>query len=174
MRRMDMPSARPAAHRVLVLLLCLTFALVGSVPGGARAQSATSSINVELMLDSSGSMEQRIGTETRMQIAKRVLKQVVAAIPEREGVNVGFRIYGHRGDNTTSGKAVSCRSSDLLVPIEGVDKAAIDARVDAARSTGWTPACLLAGPGSARLPGRRPGRRQRRGPADRWPRDLRR
>ena len=139
MRSMDMRSVRSTTGRMLVLLLCMTFALVGIVPGGASAQSSTSSINVELILDASGSMEQRIGGETRMQIAKRVLKRVVAAIPEREGVNVGFRIYGHRGDNTAAGKAVSCRSSDLLVPIDGVDKPAIDRQVEAARSTGWTP-----------------------------------
>jgi hypothetical protein len=44
-------------------------------------------------------MAQRIGGETRMTIAKRVLHDVIAAIPEREGVNVGFRLYGHRGDD---------------------------------------------------------------------------
>ena len=66
-------------------------------------------INVELILDSSGSMEGLIGGETRMQIAKRVLKRVVSAIPVREGVNVGFRIYGHRGDNTAAGRPESCR-----------------------------------------------------------------
>ena len=87
-------------------------------------------------------MAQRIGGETRMAIAKRVLDDVIAAIPEREGVDVGFRIYGHRGDNTAAGKAVSCRSSELLVPIEGVDKAALEDAVDQARATGWTPLAL--------------------------------
>jgi hypothetical protein len=105
----------------------------------AAAQDDGPGVNVELILDASGSMAQRIGGETRMAIAKRVLHDVIAAIPEREGVNVGFRLYGHRGDNSAAGKAVSCRSSELLVPIEGVDKAALDDAVDAARATGWTP-----------------------------------
>jgi hypothetical protein len=96
-------------------------------------------VNVELVLDASGSMAQRIGGETRMAIAKRVLRDVIAAIPEREGIDVGFRLYGHRGDNTGAGRAVSCRSSELLVPIEGVDRAALEDAVDAARATGWTP-----------------------------------
>ena len=120
-------------------------------------------------------MAQRIGGETRMAIAKRVLHDVIAAIPEREGINVGFRLYGHRGDNSAAGKAVSCRSSELLVPIEGVDQEALEDAVDAARATGWTPL-------AASLEPRR--RRTSRPPsagvvnavvlADRRPRDLRR
>ena len=130
-----------SAFRSLVGMLCLCLVVALAAPGmpAARAQVAPSTVNVELILDASGSMEQRIGGETRMQIAKRVLKDVLAAIPDREGINVGFRIYGHQGDNTTSGKAVSCRSSELRVPIDGVDRAALDSQVDLARSTGWTP-----------------------------------
>jgi Mg-chelatase subunit ChlD len=97
-------------------------------------------VNVELILDSSGSMDQDVGGgETRMEAAKRVLKDVIAAIPDRAGINVGFRLYGYKGNNTESGKAVSCASSDLLVPIKGVDKTKLNAQVDAAKSTGWTP-----------------------------------
>jgi hypothetical protein len=120
-----------------LVLLTLLAGPVAALP--AAAQEAGAEVNVELILDASGSMAQRIGGETRMTIAKRVLHDVIAAIPEREGVNVGFRLYGHRGDNSAAGKAVSCRSSELLVPIEGVDKAALEDAVDGARATGWTP-----------------------------------
>ena len=54
-------------------------------------------------------------------------------------MNVGLRLYGHRGDNTAAGRPVSCRATELLVPVEGVDKAALEDAVDAARATGWTP-----------------------------------
>lgn len=118
----------------------------------AQSGEDVSTINVEIILDSSGSMAQRIGTESRMQIAKRVLKQVVAAIPEREGINVGFRIYGHLGNNTQSGRAVSCRSSDLVVPIDGVDKIALYDEIDLARSTGWTPLAYSLGRAGQDLP----------------------
>jgi hypothetical protein len=116
-------------------------ATVGAVvpTGSVLGQATGTTVNVQLVLDSSGSMGERIGRETRMQIAKRVLREVIEAIPERPGINVGFRIYGHRGNNTRAGRAVSCRSSELLVPIDGVDKEAILEQVDAARPTGWTP-----------------------------------
>jgi hypothetical protein len=131
-----MARSRPRLLAGLVLV-----ALLASLGGGlpAAAQAPAREINVELILDASGSMAQRIGGESRMAIAKRVLKDVIGAIPDREGINVGFRLYGHRGDNTASGKAVSCRSSELLVPIEGLDREAIERHVDAARATGWTP-----------------------------------
>jgi hypothetical protein len=125
--------------RLVALALVVALATGWLLAPAARAQEPATEVNVQLILDSSGSMDQRIGNETRMQIAKRVLTRVVDAIPERPGVNVGFRIYGHRGNNTAAGRDVSCRSSELLVPMDGVDKAAIRQAIAGARSTGWTP-----------------------------------
>jgi len=103
-------------------------------------QADTRTVNVELILDASGSMAQEVGGgETRMEAAKRVMNDVIDALPEREGVNVGFRVYGHLGNNTEAGKAESCASSDLLVPIEGVNKDALRQQVDTFDPTGWTP-----------------------------------
>ena len=100
-------------------------------------------VNLELILDLSGSMARDIGGgETRMEAAKRVMNDVIDALPEREGVNVGFRIYGHLGDNTEAGRNVSCQSSDLVVPIQGVNKPALRDQVAAAQPIGWTPIAL--------------------------------
>ncbi|MBA3450415.1 MAG: VWA domain-containing protein [Chloroflexia bacterium] len=109
----------------------------------AQDDPAVQSVNLELILDLSGSMARDIGGgETRMEAAKRVMNDVIDALPEQEGVNVGFRIYGHLGDNTESQRAVSCQSSDLVVPIAGVDKAALRNQVAAAQPIGWTPIAL--------------------------------
>jgi Ca-activated chloride channel family protein len=72
----------------------------------------------------------------RIDAAIQVLNQVIAQIPEAEGVNVGFRIYGHRGNNQPEGQAESCVSSDLLVPMQGVDKAGLTAQVNALQPVG--------------------------------------
>ena len=127
-------SVRRAITALLLLAAC-------AMPGGlldvlaARTVAAApatqddqpvSTVNLELILDLSGSMARDIGGgETRMEAAKRVMNDVIAALPEQEGVNVGFRVYGHLGDNTEAGRAVSCQSSDLVVPIEGVNKPAL-------------------------------------------------
>jgi hypothetical protein len=130
-------------RRLSVVLALVVAGLLG--PGLTLAQqdplqASTKTVNVELILDASGSMAETLpGGETRMEAAKRILRQVITDLPEREGVNVGLRVYGHLGDNTQAGKAVSCRSSELLVPVAGLDKAALIQQVEAIQPTGWTP-----------------------------------
>jgi hypothetical protein len=119
-----------------------TFAFHGASAVSAKAQQTPGTqVNVELILDSSGSMAEQTNTgETRIDAAKRVLTEVIEAIPEdRPELNVGFRVFGHRGNNTEAGKAESCQSSDLTVPIEGVDKPALQEQVDNYAPVGWTP-----------------------------------
>src|SRR5215213_2119961 len=134
-------------QRVLALLLVLATLLLAPILGPSYGlaqqdplQASTRTVNVELILDASGSMAETLpGGESRMEAAKRILRQVITDLPEREGVNVGLRVYGHHGDNTQAGKAVSCRASELLVPVAGLDKAALIAHVEAIQPTGWTP-----------------------------------
>ena len=109
----------------------------------ASAQGSGGVVNVELILDSSGSMAEELESgQTRIDAAKDVLTEVIEQLPEREGVNVGFRVYGHKGNNTEAGKAESCASSEQKVPIDGVDKIALQAEVDAYEPVGWTPLSL--------------------------------
>ena len=80
--------------------------------------------------------------QTRIDAAKDVLNDVIDAIPEQEGVNVGFRVYGHEGSNQEADRAESCQSSDLIVPIDGVDKDALRDAVASYEPVGWTPITL--------------------------------
>lgn len=97
-------------------------------------------VAVELILDVSGSMAQATDTgDTRMEAAKQVMRDVIEGIPDREGISVGFRVYGHKGDNSLEGKDESCRSSDLVVPLQGVAKDRLRREVDTLEPTGWTP-----------------------------------
>jgi hypothetical protein len=107
----------------------------------AQAPS-TKTVNLELVFDSSGSMAEDLGGETKIDAAKSVLNDVIDSIPVRSGINVGFRVFGHKGTNTEAGKAESCQSSDLLVPIKGVDKPKLKQQVATYQPTGWTPIAL--------------------------------
>ena len=128
---------------VIGLLLSLVASGLGFMdPHRAAAQEeAGAQVNVELILDSSGSMADVTNTgEPRIDAAKRVLNDVVDAIPEdRPEINVGFRVFGHLGNNEESGRAESCQSSDLTVPIDGVNKDALRAQVADYAPVGWTP-----------------------------------
>ena len=109
-------------------------------PGSEAEEPAPRTVNLEIILDDSGSMGQVIDTgETRLEAAKRVLNEVIAAIPVEPGINVGLRIYGYEGDNTDAGRPVSCEASDLVVPVSGVDQAAIAQQIAPLVPTGWTP-----------------------------------
>ena len=101
------------------------------------------SVSVEFIVDASGSMAALTSDgQIRMDAAKAVLKEVIAAIPEADGINVGFRVYGHRGNNQDDGRAESCVSTELLVPVQGLDKQALNAQVDQLQPVGWTPLAL--------------------------------
>ncbi len=141
---------RHKIRALMVALPCIAMILLAAAPKTLAAQPAATptpsglaTVNVELILDSSGSMAEILPEgQSRIDAAKEVLRQVIAAIPEREGINVGFRVYGHEGSNTEAGKAVSCRSTELRVPVEGVDKRALLAEVERYRPVGWTPIAL--------------------------------
>lgn len=147
--------ARPARllGTLLSLVLVVPLFAVGLSPFGPgralaqqqdEAQPAGQTVNVELILDSSGSMAEATNTgEPRIDAAKRVLTDVIAQIPgDRTNINVGFRVFGHEGDNTDAGREESCQSSELFVPIEGVDKEALQGQVDSFQPVGWTPIAL--------------------------------
>ncbi len=105
-----------------------------------QASANKKTVNVELIVDESGSMAAATDTGVlRIDAAKQVMAQVISAIPDVEGVNVGLRVYGHKGDNTDAGRAESCLSSELLVPMDGVDTTQLTAQVNALQPVGWTP-----------------------------------
>src|SRR5688572_6495501 len=97
-------------RRLLPLLLVLATFLLPPVFGPAygplgvtsgRAQqdplsASTKTVNVELILDASGSMAEVLPDgETRIAAAKRILRGVIEGLPDRDGINVGLRVYGH-------------------------------------------------------------------------------
>lgn len=94
-------------------------------------------INIELVLDASGSMAKEIDGKSMMDIAKESIFQILDTLPEN--ANVGLRVYGHKGNNTKAGKTESCNSSELIHPIEKLNVAAIKEKLAPITSTGWTP-----------------------------------
>lgn len=135
-------GSRSFSLLVLALLAVGTVTLNGSADAQEEfGQQNNQVVNIEFILDSSGSMANVTDTgETRMEAAKRVLHQVIQAIPDRQGsVNVGFRIYGFEGNNSDTTKQISCNSSELRVPIQGIAQSKLLQAIDQAQPTGWTP-----------------------------------
>jgi Ca-activated chloride channel family protein len=94
-------------------------------------------INIQLILDSSGSMAEQIGGETKLDIAKRTLNQFVGTLPKN--ANVGLRVYGHTGSNQEQDKALSCQGTELFYPFAPLDAAQFTSAIDSFEPRGWTP-----------------------------------
>jgi Mg-chelatase subunit ChlD len=101
---------------------------------------------IELILDASGSMKERMeGGKTRWQVAGEVLHNVINKLPE--GTKVALRVYGHRYPSKPH--AVSCTDSELIVPFGALDRQRLHEVVDVLRPRGETPIGLSL----AQLPG---------------------
>ncbi len=93
-------------------------------------------INVEIVLDASGSMAKKIDGQTMMNIAKNSITEVLKQLPQN--AKVGLRVFGHRGNNKDSGKAESCGANELIYPIETLNPEGITAALALVEPTGWT------------------------------------
>lgn len=124
-----------------VLVVIIVASLAPFRASALQDEEATAkTINIQIIVDSSGSMAAATPNgELRVDAAKRVLTQVVSEIPAVDGVNVGFRVYGHLGNNQPEGQVESCLSSDLVVPMSGVDVPALTQQINSLTPVGWTP-----------------------------------
>ena len=101
--------------------------LVWTAPVATAPAAAASTL---IVLDASGSMAERIKGETKMEIAKRAVRELVASLPD--GARLGLVVYGHR-------KPTDCDDIELLIPPAKLDRAAFVAAVDAIKPKGRTP-----------------------------------
>lgn len=67
-----------------------------------NGQKVSGTANIAILLDASGSMAQKIGGKTKMDLAKEAVNQFVSSMPE--GSNVSLRVYGHKGSNSDNDK----------------------------------------------------------------------
>jgi hypothetical protein len=117
--------------------LCLT--LDERKTGGLRVVTALPrpkkpTRNLEIILDLSGSMKLPLGKSTRIGTARQVLRTVLAHVPD--DFNVGLRLYGHRYG---SRQKETCTDTELVLPIQKLDRAGLLSIVDRTQPRGETP-----------------------------------
>jgi Ca-activated chloride channel family protein len=83
-----------------------------------------------MILDASGSMWGQVEGENKIVIARRVLGQLAAQLPDQS--NVGLIAYGHR-------READCADIETLLPIGPLDRAALTGRVNEINPKGHTP-----------------------------------
>ena len=95
--------------------------------------------NTVLIFDVSGSMAGLVDGKKKIDIAKESLYKFIDKI-EGENVNLSVVVYGHKGSNTVSDKAVSCAGIDEIYYMGKVDNASIiKDKIKVLNPTGWTP-----------------------------------
>ncbi|MGS2779811.1 VWA domain-containing protein [Robertmurraya sp. GLU-23] len=103
--------------------------------GEAVQQAET--FNVEVILDSSGSMANLMGSKTRMELAKESINKFASSLPKE--ANISLRVYGHKGTGTDNDKGLSCSSNELIYPMQPYNQAGLDQVLSNLKPAGWTP-----------------------------------
>ncbi|MGD6843108.1 VWA domain-containing protein [Bacillus infantis] len=108
-----------------------------SGPESEGSSEEKGSFNVEIILDSSGSMANKMGSQTRMELAKASIKKFASALPEE--ANVGLRVYGHKGTGSDADKKMSCASNELVYAPQPYNEAELSKALNKFKPAGWTP-----------------------------------
>ena len=112
------------------------FRLIVAIVSLFVVSSAQAETYVQLILDASGSMYNKLDDgRYRIVAAKDVLQEFVEGLPDKN-LNVGLRIYGSEVDSKDDG---SCQDSKLLVPMQGLDRDALTETIRSTRAKGSTP-----------------------------------
>ena len=85
-----------------------------------------------VIFDASGSMQERLGAETKLVAAKRVMNQLLPSLPK--DIAVGLMVFGHRSSE--------CTDIQLVEPIQAVTPEAVarmQGTVNGLAAKGWTP-----------------------------------
>jgi len=108
--------------------ILLVFAVLAfSLPVGATTANFP---EVMIILDGSGSMWGKAGGETKIEVAKKVLKELIPSLPEE--VRLGLTVYGHRQKGR-------CDDIEIVIPAGSNDRALLLEKVNALSPKGKTP-----------------------------------
>jgi Mg-chelatase subunit ChlD len=93
-------------------------------------------VEVEFIVDGSGSMAGRVGGQTKISGAKQALGAILGGIPDSiAGADIGLRVYGHRSPRAQK----NCKDTKLEVPLRGVSRDAFQRVLGSVSPTGHTP-----------------------------------
>src|SRR5262249_25052485 len=111
-----------AMHKAFVSLIVALVAFL--TPTSSRAQ------NVLFIIDFSGSMNEKAGDRSKVDIAKEVFRNTVRELPPT--TKVGLMLYGHR-------RAKDCRDIELVADLGKQSAQSLADRVDKTQAKGETP-----------------------------------
>lgn len=94
-------------------------------------------LNVEIILDASGSMAKKMNGKSMMDMAKDAIKEFTSDLPK--DANVALRVYGHKGSGSEKDKQLSCASNELVYPLKKYNASSLNSSLRQFKPSGWTP-----------------------------------
>ena len=119
--------------------------LKGADMAATKGSDGPALTRVAIAIDGSGSMAGRVGSRTKLELARVSTQSFIDGLPR--GVPASLAVFGQQGNNSDAGKAKSCAGVDLLAPMSA-DRARLRTALAGVRAVGWTP--LAAGLTAAR------------------------
>lgn len=111
--------------------------MAGDTPEGEIVLPEEETVNVAILLDSSGSMGGEVSGGQKMKLAKQAIQRYASDLPE--GSNVMLRVYGHDGNGTDADKAMSCESNEVVYELGAYDEQQFGKSLEQFAPAGWTP-----------------------------------
>lgn len=108
-----------------------------SINGYSQIRSTTKPTRVLFILDASGSMAGKWKTETKMDMAKKILSHLADSL-KRENIPFALRVFGHQKDK----KFEDCTDTKLVLPISTTNYSKLSATLDLINPNGYSPIAL--------------------------------
>jgi Ca-activated chloride channel homolog len=122
---------------LIMIMIAMLAAAALVVPQPAEADE-TKPVKILILLDVSGSMNERISSGgTKFAAAKRSLRQVADNLPP--GTEVGLRVYGSTIAEPKSKNPKACTDTQLVMPVGPLDRAKLYRAVRSFDAKGETP-----------------------------------
>ncbi|MFZ1720804.1 MAG: VWA domain-containing protein [Candidatus Moraniibacteriota bacterium] len=93
--------------------------------------------NIVVIFDASGSMNAMLGSEKKIDIAKKSLNAYIDSLSP--DVNVSLLTYGEIGSSSQADKAASCAAIDEKYYLGAMNAPALKGKINAILAKGWTP-----------------------------------
>jgi hypothetical protein len=109
---------------------------LGSQPSGSSGVTSEPT-DLQFVVDGSASMTELVGDGTpKLAAAKEAIRPLISALPEgdvADNINVGLRAFGQE---RTDDVAASCEDTELLSPMQGIDKEGLRDQVEGLKAAG--------------------------------------
>jgi Ca-activated chloride channel homolog len=94
-------------------------------------------LNVEIILDASGSMKAQVNGRTKMDLAKEAIDTFTSTLPKE--AKVALRVYGHKGTGSDADKEMSCKANEKVYDFQSYNQSKLNQALSNIEAKGWTP-----------------------------------